>query len=114
MTVIHHRKRSGLKRWKSSSQIARALIQHCVRLRRRRRAHTELHIREEAERAAAGTALSEAYDINPELHVARCRASVFIHEERKQDACVWCGTSADLARDRTCCPTAETHIYRYG
>ena len=56
----------------------------------RKKARTELHVREEAKRALLGAALHEADDVDPELHVVRRRARVRVHEEGHQDTRV-CG-----------------------
>ena len=44
-------------------------------------AHTEFHVREEAERASPRTALDETNDVDPKLHVFGRRACSGVHEK---------------------------------
>ena len=73
--------------WKVKNQITmrHMLVSYIERRKDLLEIRTKLHVCEKAKGAALSSALDEADDVDPKLHVANFRAGASIEEEEQQD-----------------------------
>ena len=85
-----HLRRLGRKRWKVRNQNARiAEVSQGTHLDDDFRGRTELRVGEKPERTSRCTALNEAQDVDPKLHVVRSGSSILVEQEGQEDSRIW-------------------------